>query len=465
MNTKLLLLSMTCAIAIHTSAQPKGVRYEDFIVTDSSNIYQGVLDNGFRYYICNNSIPYDKLEMRLIQKTGTNHDDGIPGISLLLKRMLSSREVHLSEGASYTSEIEHKCTEFSLLRLNDEHAYADSCMEILADIAGAARFSVSELERQKELLATEISNKRYNLTKAEEDYIKAVFVYGCTPDEWINKQVESIRSITIQQLEAYYQKWYAPQNQCLYVFGKAPVDIVDMIKQKFGSRPSMPAPKKAENILSDNKLMMLKYDSFTFNIKFWFMKPRTALSETRNLDYLRKTVIQTRFCDILKSYFGGFTTASIDETDKLFERPLLEINCIKGIELYGDENQFTGFIDDITKKLYDIMHNELPINMDTLSIEKQKELQQQALTDIRRDVVLDTYSCIKENFINSTPLIKRLQPYNYFQHEITKQDILDYCKEVFSNYDLKIVCVTPYDYPDADIKAKLESVVQRFSAQ
>lgn len=465
MKTKLLLLSMTCAIAIHTSAQSKGVKYEDFIVTDSSNIYQGVLDNGFRYYICNNGIPENELEMRFIQKTGTENNSDIPGISLLLKRMLSSKKVLLPNKSSYRTEVENKCMEFNLFHLKNEHAYVDSCLEMYADIAGAARFSASELDRQKELLATEISNQRYNLVKANEDYAKGFFVYGYTPDEWINKQVESIRSITIQQLEAYYRKWFVPQNQCLYVFAKAPDDIVDMIRQKFGSHPNTSVPVRTENTLSGKKLLMLKNDNFCINIKFRFIKPRTVLSETENLNYLKKKAIQTLFCDSLNSYLGGLIKASIHDNDDLFERPLMELNCMKGIELYGDENQFTDFIDEITKKLDDVMHNGLPINIKTPSIKELKTQQRQALAYVHKDVVMNTHSCIKENFLNSTPLLKNFQAYIYFQYEITKQDILNYCKEMFRNYDLRIECSIPYDYPDAAIKSKLESVLQHFSAQ
>ena len=48
-------------------------------------------------------------------------------------------------------------------------------------------------------------------------------------------------------------------------------------------------------------------------------------------------------------------------------------------------------------------------------------------------------------------------PYQYFKHEVSDQDIRNCCQELFSNADLRVVCVTPNGYPDADIKAKLEA--------
>lgn len=44
---------IACAFTIQASAQSGDVKYEDFI-TDPLNITPGVLDNGFRYYLCNN---------------------------------------------------------------------------------------------------------------------------------------------------------------------------------------------------------------------------------------------------------------------------------------------------------------------------------------------------------------------------------------------------------------------------
>ena len=490
MKTKLILFSIACAFAIQALAQSEDVKYEDILVTDSSNIHQGVLDNGFRYYICNNDNPSNELELRLIQKSGTDDEGGIPGISLLLKRMLCSENLTVGSNgvlknkldelqlqrlsqfraahglvpnvSAYCSEIENRCTEYNLFRLRNDKTFVASYLDLLAEIAGDARFSSSELERQKELLVNEINNRRYDFHKAEEESLKAAFIEGCTPDEWANRQVESIRSITLQQLEAYYQKWYIPQNQCLYVFGKAPANIVDMIKQKFGSRPSLLAPERSVNELSDNKLLMVKQDVPMFVVQFLFLKPRVALSETKNLGSVRKAVIYKRFCDNIRSCFKGYVESSMDENDKLFESPLFDIKFVAGLDLYAGESQFKNYIDDVTKKLDDIMLNGVNVEPDTMSMEKRKELQQKALIDLRENVVMDTHSCIKDNFLYSTPLFKNYLAQNYFQYEIGEQDIQDCCKEVFKDYDLRIICTTPYGYPDADIKAKLESVLQHF---
>ena len=54
-------------------------------------------------------------------------------------------------------------------------------------------------------------------------------------------------------------------------------------------------------------------------------------------------------------------------------------------------------------------------------------------------------------------LFKDVPPYNYFKYEVSEQDIQKCCKELFNNYDLRIVCTTPFGFPEAGIKAKLES--------
>ena len=145
MKTKILLFAMACALTVQASAQSGSVKYNDFVVTNPSNIKQGVLANGFRYYLCDNGVPVNKLEMRLIQKSGTDDEGDIPGIALLLRRMLCSENLTAGTAgvlkdkldelnlqslpdfravnglvpnvAAYCSEIENRCTEYNLFRL------------------------------------------------------------------------------------------------------------------------------------------------------------------------------------------------------------------------------------------------------------------------------------------------------------------------------------------------------------
>jgi hypothetical protein len=488
MKTKLSLFSVVFCFAIQVLAQSENVRYEDFLVTDSSNIYQGILDNGFRYYICNNNIPGNELEMRLIQKTGTDDDVEAPGISLLLKRMLASESLSVGTGGmlknrleglklerktkfrgltpgvpAYHTIIDNRCTEFCLFQLKKEKAYVASCMDLLSAIGGAAHFSESELEHQKELLVNEITNGTYDLSKAQSDGMIAMFVEGTTLEEKTTRQIESIRRITLQQLEAYYQKWYVPQNQCLYVFGKAPANIVDVIKQKFGSRPSLPAPERTVKTLSDKKLLFVKSDNPECVVNFFFVQPQEMRSGLRTLDDLRKFTTHFRFRDILRIYLMGTATPFVEENNKYLERPVFGLSYKKGLDPYASNTQFIEFVDDITKKLDDYIHNGFQLNIDSLSIEKRKEQQQQVLADLHKYVVVDTHSNIKANFVYSSPILKIDPAYKYFLNEVSAQELMDYGRAIFKDYDLRIVCSTPYGYPDADIKAKLESVLQRFS--
>ena len=484
MKTKLLLLTIACAFTIQVSAQSGDIKYEDFI-TDSLNITPGILDNGFRYYLCNNFFPDSKLEMRLIQKSGTGDDESTPGISLLLRRMLCSEnliagtcgalkdkldELQLQrltqfravnglipDISAYCSEIDNGCTEYNLFRLKNERAYAASCVGLLAEIAGHARFSASELERQKEFLVNEITNSRYDLAKTHANYQKATFVDGCTLDELLDKQINSIRSITLQQLEAYYQRWYVPQNQCLYVFGKAPANIVDIIKQQFGNRPSMPAPEPTPNQLSNQLVLMIQQDVPACIIQFCFLKPRVAPSDTKNLDDLRKAAAYNRLGEVIGTAFNARVVSAFDDNHKLFNRPVFTLTVVKGLEPNADQQQFGDFADEVIQNLNDVMRNGVQAHITQLPIEKRKQLQQQELARVRNYTVLDTHTCIKNNFVYGKPLLKETMPYQYFKHEVSDQDIRNCCQELFSNADLRVVCVTPNGYPDADIKAKLEA--------
>ncbi|WP_027454478.1 insulinase family protein [Xylanibacter brevis] len=487
MKTKLFLFSVVFCFAIQVLAQSENVRYEDFLVTDSSNIYQGILDNGFRYYICNNNRPGNELEMRLIQKSGTDDDVEAPGISLLLKRMLASENLSVGtdgmlknrlEGLklerkekfwgltpgvpAYHSEIDNRCTEFCLFQLKKEQAYVASCMDLLSAIGGAAHFSESELEHQKELLVNEITNGTYDLSKAESDGMIAMFVEGTTLEEKTTRQIESIRRITLQQLEAYYQKWYIPQNQCLYVFGKAPANVVDMIKQKFGNRPSAPAPESNVKALSDKKLLFVKSNNPECVVKFFFVQPCDMRLGLATLDDLRQSISRYRYCDILKLSFMGTAMPFVEENNKYLERPVFGLTCKKGLDPYASKTQFTDFIDNLAKKLDNLIHDGIQINIDSLPAEKLKEQQQKVMENLPKYVVLDTHSMIKNNFVYSSPLLKMELAYNYFFNEVSAQEMMDYGRAIFKDYDLRIVCSTPYGYPDADIKAKLESVLQHF---
>ena len=140
-----------------------------------------------------------------------------------------------------------------------------------------------------------------------------------------------------------------------------------------------------------------------------------------------------------------------------FRRPVYALHFVKNLDLYADDQQLNDFIDGVTKKLDDVIRNGFQEHIAPLPIEKQKELQRQELNNIHHSFVVDTHSSIKANFLYSKPLFKDVPPYNYFKYEVSEQDIQNCSKELFNNYDLRIVCTTPYGFTDAGIKAKLEA--------
>ena len=182
-----------------------------------------------------------------------------------------------------------------------------------------------------------------------------------------------------------------------------------------------------------------------------------APSDTKNLDDLRKAAAYNRLGEVIGTAFNAHVVSAFDDNHKLFNRPVFTLTVVKGLEPNADLQQFGNFADEVIQNLTDAMRNGVQAHITQLPIEKRKQLQQQELARIRNYTVLDTHTCIKNNFVYGKPLLKETMPYQYFKHEVSDQDIRICCQELFSNADLRVVCVTPNGYPDAGIKAKLEA--------
>lgn len=484
MKLKTLLLLLACILGIQAMAKNGNLRYEDFLLKDSSRVIRGTLDNGFRYFI--QKQPMGSLQMSLIQKTGFLQDGEtvecshfVEHMMLTANRVMANGEtlrnylnkLGMDYGMNFNAYTHSVFTKYDLVGFRTDEAYVDSCMEILSDIAGGASICAMDLEEQRERMYNEVYNRYFNVFARQADASEAVFLLGSTPDEWHQMRLDGTRNMTQSQVEKFYKTWYQPQHQCLLLTGDVPDDVEDMIKRKFGSRPNIPTPAVAVGDFSKQNLMIERHGKAEFRIKLTFTQPILTQSEKETPKFFKDYFALKKSCSALHDRMAK--RASDDLTlvvgYRLQDRFSLLMQYIYSINGEDADGGLIALADSVANILDDICTNGVQIKMPKDMLNKKEFALQraQALKKLQegdgKDNTIDPVTPISDCAIYSLPLYKQEDTDAYWSYELSGKDVSDYCKKFIKKSGLKIECILPYGYPEREISEKLNALLRQYN--
>ena len=476
---KCFLVTLACILGIQAFAKSGNLRFEDFLLRDTSKVIHGTLANGFQYYIVKKADA--RFNMSLLQKTGFHDDGETIEISHLLEHMLASFNRPIASGDSLTQYLKKLGKEFGtgfnaftwenfmkydLYKLKGEQAYVDSCMEILADIAGGSSIYSEDLDMQRKRLINEVASRKYVLNTRLADAGLAVHRFGHDPDKWREMRLNSAKRITKSQLEAYYQKWYHPQNQCLLVTGKIPDGIEEMIKRKFGSHPRVPTPSPTILDYGKRDLLIERCGNTSCTLTLNFALPTLTQAEKESTQFFRDYYALKKINHAIKEKIKERKLAS-----NFFTRYLVAERMMLTTTLTYDLNEelpgggLQAIVDSVAAFLDDVRTNGIKIKMpkDTLKKNEVELRRAQAIKKLKEgngegnsiDEAMQPDQC----FIYSLPLYKQEDSDAYWSYVLSGKDISDYCKELVSKSVLTIDCILPYGYPEKEITEKLNTLL------
>ena len=215
----------------------------------------GTLDNGLTYYLRHNDDPGRNLAVRLLINVGSvDETDEQAGIGHFIEHMLFNgttdypgnslgetlREIGVELGPDINASVGHDLTVYEIeVRLDEAHR-ASLVFHALSQMAGEAAFDADAVESERGVVLDEMRLRRESVSGVINAGFDRVYTQG-TPYEGRDPigTLDTVNSMTAEDLRAFYEKWYVPGNMAVVAVGDMAVDDIEsLVEEHFGPLPS-----------------------------------------------------------------------------------------------------------------------------------------------------------------------------------------------------------------------------------
>ena len=212
----------------------------------------GKLDNGLTYYIRHNNWPEQRAEFYIAQRVGSiQEDDNQRGLAHFLEHMAFNGSKHFkgNEMLRWCESVGVKFgTDLNAYTSIDQTVYnisnvpttregiIDSCLLILYDWADGLLLEKEEIEKERGVIHEEWRLRTSAQMRMLERDLPKLYPGSKYGHRMPIGLMEIIDNFEPPFLQAYYEKWYRPDNQGIIVVGDVDVDAVEQkIKTLFSS--------------------------------------------------------------------------------------------------------------------------------------------------------------------------------------------------------------------------------------
>ncbi len=214
----------------------------------------GSLDNGMSYYIRKNSIPANRITLRLVVKAGScMEEEDQKGIAHLIEHMCFNGTEHFEKSAivdyfekigmnfgsdlnAYTSFEE---TVYKLEIPADDPEILDTAMMILHDWACAVSFSQEELDKERGVVTEEWRLGQGLQKRLNDKQIDLLLNDSVYEDRLPIGDMNVIKNISRERVLDFYKKWYRPELMSVVVVGDLDTSKMEAaIKKVMGQIPA-----------------------------------------------------------------------------------------------------------------------------------------------------------------------------------------------------------------------------------
>ena len=338
----LMLFSTTAMVAQEMTQMPP--------IPVDPDVRMGKLDNGLTYYIRYNNWPENRAEFYIAQRVGSiQENDDQRGLAHFLEHMAFNGSKHFKG-----NELLRWCESVGIKFGTDLNAYTsidqtvynisnvpttregiiDSCMLILYDWADGLTLEQEEIEKERGVIHEEWRLRTSAQMRMLERDLPKLYPgskYGYRMPIGL---MEIIDNFERPFLQAYYEKWYRPDNQGIIIVGDVDVDKIEQkIKTLFGpiKLPENRALVTAEPVPDNNEPIIVidKDKEQQINTVWVLMKHETFPDSLKGsmaymlADYMKDAAI-TMLNDRLKEYAekpeSPFLQASVGDGVYLLSR-------------------------------------------------------------------------------------------------------------------------------------------------
>ncbi|MBR4730929.1 MAG: insulinase family protein [Prevotella sp.] len=203
----------------------------------------GKLDNGLTYYIRYNNWPENRAEFYIAQKVGSiQEDDNQRGLAHFLEHMAFNGSKHFkgnellrwceSVGVKFGTDLNaYTSIDQTVYNISNvpttRESIIDSCLLILYDWADGLLLEQEEIEKERGVI-----HEEWRLSTSASQRMLERDLPKLYPDSKYGHRMpiglmEIIDNFERPFLQAYYEKWYRPDNQAIIVVGDVDVDKVE----------------------------------------------------------------------------------------------------------------------------------------------------------------------------------------------------------------------------------------------
>jgi zinc protease len=225
-------------------------------------VVHGVLPNGLTYYIRANEKPEDRVELRLVVRTGSVQEtDEEQGLAHFIEHMNFNGSENFGPGElveylesigarfgadsnAYTSFDE---TVYFLQVPTDKKDTLDKGMLILSDWAGRATLLGEEIDKERGVVADELRGSKGAGKRLRDKQLPIIWKGSRYAERLPIGKEDIIMNASHETVRGYYEKWYRPENIAVVVVGTIDPEAMEaMVKELFGSLPTTPADERIE---------------------------------------------------------------------------------------------------------------------------------------------------------------------------------------------------------------------------
>ena len=310
----------------------------------------GKLDNGLTYYIRHNNWPEQRAEFYIAQRVGSiQENDDQRGLAHFLEHMAFNGSKHFkgnellrwceSVGVKFGTDLNaYTSIDQTVYNISNvpttRESIVDSCLLILYDWADGLLLEQEEIEKERGVIHEEWRLRTSAQMRMLERDLPKLYPgskYGYRMPIGL---MEIIDNFERPFLQAYYEKWYRPDNQAIIVVGDIDVEKVEQKVKDLFSPITLPenralvtmepVPDNAEPIIVIDKdkeqrynivELMMKHEAFPDSLK--------GTMAYIIADYLKDAAI-SMLNDRLKEYAekpeSPFLQASAGDGDYLLSR-------------------------------------------------------------------------------------------------------------------------------------------------
>ena len=261
----LLLLSSIIALPLHAANQPAqekaGAEQVRIPVAPlHPALTQGSMQNGMQYLLLPNELPAGRMYIWLIVNAGSlDEDDDQLGVAHLVEHMLFNgttrypgnqmidrmEQLGLKFGRDVNAFTEYRRTVYQISLPSDDPARIDEIFDMVQQWVSAVSFDPQELADERGVVVEEWRKGQNAQRRLEQQYRP----YALAGSRHLLREpigdMDNIRSVKLQRVVDFYQRWYQPSNMTLAVGGDFDLEAMrQRITTQFSTLAAKPVPAR-----------------------------------------------------------------------------------------------------------------------------------------------------------------------------------------------------------------------------